>query len=100
MTSGSIACFVSNKAIDNKARELTVNVNGTAHSETILLDSAADINAPVKAKVSLTKAIMHSIFVIRKRVLTEIFPLIAKPLIFLRIKLRNPVKTNRLIFKS
>lgn len=56
MTSGSIACFVSNKAIDNKARELTVNVNGTAHSETILLDSAADINAPVKAKVSFDES--------------------------------------------
>lgn len=56
MISGSIACFVSNKAVDNKARELTVNINGTAYTETVLLDRAMDIGEPVTANVSFDES--------------------------------------------
>lgn len=63
MISGSIACFVSNKTVDNKARELTVNINGTAYTETVLLDRAMDIDEPVTANVSFDES--NNAFVVK-----------------------------------
>lgn len=55
MNKGCVASFVCNTPADSKARELNVSVNGKVNSETILLDTALNIEAPVNADVVYDK---------------------------------------------
>lgn len=55
MNGGYIASFICNMAADSKSRELNVSINGKLYSETVLLDTAIDIDADVTASVSYDK---------------------------------------------
>lgn len=51
----SVACFVTDQAADNCARELALTVGGMVYKETVLLDTAIQIQAPVQAEVSVSE---------------------------------------------
>ena len=55
MYTGSVATFISDEAADSNSKELVLNVNGVVYNETILLDRAANISAPIEAKVSVNE---------------------------------------------
>lgn len=46
----SVACFVTDQAVDNRARELALTVGGTVYKETVLLDTAVKTQAPVPGR--------------------------------------------------
>ena len=50
----SVACFVTDQAVDNRARELALTVGGTVYKETVLLDTAVKTQAPVQAEISVS----------------------------------------------
>lgn len=53
MTQGYLATFITNTAADNNTRELIINVKGTDYSETVKLDTAANITADVNANIKV-----------------------------------------------
>lgn len=53
MTYGKIATFITTVPADSNTRELILNVKGTSYSETVKLDKAANIDAPVNASVQV-----------------------------------------------
>lgn len=56
MTQGSLATFITNEPADNNTKELIVNIKGTDYSETVMLDSAANIQADVIASISVNES--------------------------------------------
>lgn len=50
----SVACFVTDQAVDNRARELALTVGGTVYKETVLLDTAVKTQAPVQAEIRVS----------------------------------------------
>lgn len=63
MTNGVIACFITDTAKDNNTKELIINVKGTDYSETVLLDTAANIDENITASVEVNES--NNAFVIR-----------------------------------
>ena len=56
MTNGVIACFITDTAKDNNTKELIINVKGSDYSETVLLDTAANIDENVTASVKVNES--------------------------------------------
>lgn len=56
MIQGSLATFITNEPADNNTKELVVNIKGTDYSETVKLDTAANIDANVIANISVNES--------------------------------------------
>lgn len=53
MQTGFLATFIANVPADNNTKEFVVNLKGTDYGETVKLDTAANIDAPVQASVQV-----------------------------------------------
>lgn len=53
MTCGVTACFITDTVKDNNTKELVINLKGNDYSETVLLDTAANIDAVVSAEIKV-----------------------------------------------